>query len=70
MGDHNGSRDLRFLNGVPRAIDGLGMPANFIGTDRSPLGMDIGEFMMEGDLDFLNYMSMPGRINQATTLMP
>ncbi len=28
----------------------------------SPLGMDLGEFMTEGDLEFLNGFSMPNGI--------
>ncbi len=34
------------------------MTVNGLGTDQSPLGMDLGEFMMEGDLEFLNHFSM------------
>jgi hypothetical protein len=35
----------------------LHQPVNM--QEQSPLGMDLGEFMMESDLDFLNYFSIP-----------
>lgn len=36
-----------------------GMIANQLNMTQSPLGMDFGEFMIEGDLEFLNQFSVP-----------
>jgi hypothetical protein len=37
----------------------FGMIANQWNMTQSPLGMDFGEFMIEGDLEFLNQFSVP-----------
>jgi hypothetical protein len=41
--------------------------AREIMTDLSPfgLGMDLGEFILDGDLEFLNHMTLPINANSA-----
>jgi hypothetical protein len=39
--------------------NGMPIPPQMNLQQQSPLGMDLGEFMMESDLDFLNYFTIP-----------
>jgi len=64
ISDHVDLNRQAFENNVTFTMSG-----NNFTTNQSPLGMDLGEFMTEGDLEFLNHFSMPvnGIDNRAPT---